>query len=103
MVAHKAQNVIGIMDYHYLSSSGKRVFRGFRESNVAPRPTRLACVTAGGRDTTSTFPGRGRCLIGRHIRVRLKSGTTAATPPAGRSPRPPNPMVSVFGQRARTE
>jgi hypothetical protein len=26
------------MDYHYLASSGKRVFRGFRESNLGPGP-----------------------------------------------------------------
>ena len=90
------------MDYHYLSSSGKRVFRGIRESNLAPRPARrpalpqVACQT-------SSFPGRGRCRIGRHIRVCRKSGTTAATPPAGRSPRPRNPTVTATGRRARTE
>src|SRR6202044_392655 len=44
-VAYNAQNVIGVMDYHYLSSSGKRVFRGFQESNLARAS---APVTVGG-------------------------------------------------------
>jgi hypothetical protein len=37
------------MDYHYLSSSGKHVFRGFRESNLAPRPGRLPAGSGAAR------------------------------------------------------
>ena len=50
----------------------------------------------------SSFPGRGRCRIGRHIRACRRTGITAATPPAGRSPRPSNPTVTARRRRART-
>jgi Domain of unknown function (DUF4282) len=44
------------MDYHYLSSSGKPVFRRFRESNLAPQGQGGGPPDSGRRATMSSFP-----------------------------------------------